>query len=213
MLFESIPNELILLIVIQCAYQQAARLSCTNSNIRRIVWPEAERMRTDHRVQMTRVAAAVGAANATASCSANLNLFNCRIDHKGATAIAEALRGNRVLTKLDLSYNGLNAEAGRALASALRVNAVLKTLNLMYNEIGDEGAAALASALLVNGVLTNLNLFDNSIGPTGATALADALCVNGVLKRLDIRLNGLGDEEEGAILDAVSGREGFELLM
>eukprot|EP00315_Gephyrocapsa_oceanica_P041211 CAMPEP_0185480030 /NCGR_PEP_ID=MMETSP1366-20130426/5943_1 /TAXON_ID=38817 /ORGANISM="Gephyrocapsa oceanica, Strain RCC1303" /LENGTH=116 /DNA_ID=CAMNT_0028087493 /DNA_START=63 /DNA_END=410 /DNA_ORIENTATION=- len=116
MLFESIPNELILLIVIQCAYQQAARLSCTNSNIRRIVWPEAERMRTDHRVQMTRVAAAVGAANATASCSANLNLSGCRIDDKGATAIAEALRGNRVLTELDLVYNDIGDKGATALA-------------------------------------------------------------------------------------------------
>ena len=157
MLFESIPNELILLIVIQCAYQQAARLSCTNSNIRRIVWPEAERMRTDHRVQMTRVAAAVGAANATASCSANLNLFDCRIDHKGATAIAEALRGNRVLT--------------------------------------------------------DLNLARNFIGPVGAAALGEALQVNGVLKNINLSYNNLGDEGRKAIRDAVSGREGFELLM
>ena len=37
--------------------------------------------------------------------------------------------------------------------------------------------------------------------------------VNEVLKNIDLSPNNLGDEGEKAIHDAVSGREGFELVM
>ena len=49
---------------------------------------------------------------------------------EGGKAIAEALRGNGVLTNLSLYGNGIGEEGAKALASALRVNAVLAKLNL-----------------------------------------------------------------------------------
>jgi len=101
-----------------------------------------------------------------------------------------------------------------AIAKALEVNRVLTTLDLVNNQIREQGAAAIAEALRGNGVLTELDLADNDIGDKGATALASALEVNGVLTTLDLRLNyNIGDEGKKAIQDAVSGREGFKLMM
>ena len=91
---------------------------------------------------------------------------------------------------------------------------MLTELDLSYNDIEDTGAEALASALRVNGVLTKLNLANNAIGRQGAKAIGKALEVNEVLTTLDLRLNfGIGDEGKKAIQDAVSGREGFKLMM
>ena len=60
-----------------------------------------------------------------------------------------------------------------AIADALRVNAVLTAMNLLQNKIGDAGASAIAEALRVNAVLTELRLSFNQIGDSGATAIAD----------------------------------------
>ena len=80
-------------------------------------------------------------------------------------------------------------------------------MNLQYNCVGDEG-------LRGNGVLTTLNLRGNGFGDEGAKALAAALRVNEVLKTLQLGgNNNLGDEGAKAIRDAVSGREGFKLIL
>jgi len=132
---------------------------------------------------------------------------------KGAAAIAEALRGNEVLTTLDLRYNDIGPAGGIAIGKALEINEVLTNLVLRNNNIGDEGAKALAAALRVNGVLKSLNLYFNNIGNTGAIAIAEALRGNEVLTDLKLWGNNLGDEGNGVIRDAVSGREGFKLDM
>ena len=110
----------------------------------------------------------------------------------GATAIAEALKVNAVLTNLDLSmngkhvipehdgiYDGIGADGAKALAEALRVqgrrNAGLTHLDVAGNYFGEEGAKALANALKVNAVLTKLNVRYNQIGDEGAKALALSL--------------------------------------
>ena len=49
---------------------------------------------------------------------------------RGAAAIAEALRGNGVLTDLNLWANGIGDEGAKAIGEALAVNGVLKTLDL-----------------------------------------------------------------------------------
>ena len=57
-----------------------------------------------------------------------------------------------------------------------------------------------------------MRLDENRIGDEGATALASALRVNAVLTTLDLNFS-IGDEGKKAIQDAVSGREGFKLMM
>ena len=193
MLFQDLPSELIVLIVIQCGYQHAARLSCTNSDIRRIVWPEAEKMLDDHRVRFTQAAAAVcrispeGAASITDPiCRAHLDLANQSILDEGAAAIARALHGNRVLKSLNLRGNKIRDEGAAAIGEALRGNGVLTDLNLYNNNIGPEGGVAIGKALAVNGVLTNLNLMHNNIG--GVTDYIKASEVEGESKEVGAKV-------------------------
>ena len=74
----------------------------------------------------------------------------------------------------DSSYN-IGPEGASAIAEALKVNTVLTNLELYRNNIGDEGAKAIGGALAVNGVLTNLNLLFNSLGDEGEKAIRDAV--------------------------------------
>ena len=122
------------------------------------------------------------------------------IGDEGAAAIGEALKVNKVLNSLELSFNWpgymralpqmqalafaltacaraprVGAEGAKTLASSLEANAVLTELNLRNNEVGDEGAKALASALKGNAVLTQLDMRGNDISGEAAQQLAAAV--------------------------------------
>merc|ERR1719399_1748155 len=72
----------------------------------------------------------------------------------GATALAEALKANTSLTKLDLRAAKLSAPGAVALAGAVEVNTALLDVSLQGNALGDEGTCALADALAANTTLT-----------------------------------------------------------
>ncbi|KAG0293597.1 hypothetical protein BGZ98_002110, partial [Dissophora globulifera] len=57
--------------------------------------------------------------------------------------LAEALKTNSTLTKLDLWDNSIRDNGAQALSEALKINSTLTTLNLRNNSIGDNGAQAL----------------------------------------------------------------------
>jgi Ran GTPase-activating protein (RanGAP) involved in mRNA processing and transport len=132
-----------------------------------------------------------------------LNLRNCALNHCGAEAIAEALKGNSVLQKLELWHTRIGGSGAAAIADALRVNSVLQDLGLGYNRIGDSGAAAIAEALKVNSSLQKLELGDNRIGDSGAAAIAEALKVNSVLQKLGLSYNKIGDSGDVALARAL----------
>ena len=83
-------------------------------------------------------------------CGADL-LERARQQHPigptGATAIAEALRGNGVLNELNLRNNRIGPEGAKALGGALAVNEVLKNIDLRYNSLGDEGKGVIRDAV------------------------------------------------------------------
>ena len=56
------------------------------------------------------------------------------------SATASALRGNTVLTELDLYFCGINAEGTSQLAEALCVITTLRVLNLSNNTVDTQGA-------------------------------------------------------------------------
>ena len=141
----------------------------------------------------------------------------------GITALAEALRGNRVLTKLNLRNCGIDVEGAKAIGSALAVKGVLTHLDLSRNSIGhechyaygpgcgiysDAGITAIAEALRVNGVLTHLDLSRNHIGDRGAVAIADALRDNRVLIELRLAKNYIGPTGATAIAEALRVNRG-----
>ena len=64
--------------------------------------------------------------------------------------LAAALKGvfNRVVTKLWLNHNNIGPEGAIAIAEALKVNAVLTKLNLEYNSnMGEAGKTAVRDAV------------------------------------------------------------------
>ena len=91
--------------------------------------------------------------------------------------------------------NKLGAECARALAEALRGNTVLTAVRLRSNGLGDAGAAALA--VHGNTVLTELRLEVNGLGCAGAAALAEALCGYAGLTALYLNGNGIGAAVSG----------------
>ena len=102
----------------------------------------------------------------------------------GATALAEALKGNTELTDLNLWYNNIGDIGATALAEAIKGNTALTYLGLRGNNIGDIGAAAFAEVLKGNTVLTTLYLSFNNIGDIGARAIVEALKGNTALATL-----------------------------
>ena len=97
----------------------------------------------------------------------------------GATAVAEALRGNCHVTKLNLSRNDIGDVGAGALAAALRHGATaLMDVDLRANNIGRMGAMTLAAALKVNATVMYLDLRDNPIGQEGADRLLPVLGEN-----------------------------------
>ena len=144
----------------------------------------------------------------------SLNLDGNIISAEGARAIAEALgSGKAVLTSLDVGGNNLDEEAALGIVKAARQHDRMTSFGLAGCKIGPTGAKEIADYVQFTAVLTNLNLELNSLGPEGGKAIAEALETNAVLTKIDVRANSLDEAAKQSVRDAVSGREGFELLV
>lgn len=132
-----------------------------------------------------------------------LAVINSRIGAAGAALLSEALKVNRTVAGLDLSYNDIGTAGAGSLSEALKVNRTLLELDLYRNDIGDAGAVSLSEALRANGVLTKLSLAGNEIGAAGLAWLSEALKFNRTLTRLDLGLN---------MIDAAGGASLSDLL-
>ena len=90
--------------------------------------------------------------------------------------------------------NRLNAEGCTRLADSLRKNKALKRLDLRFNNMGPKAATAMAEVLRVkNRTLAMLNVASNDIQPEGVTQLANVLEHNTILQRLHMGYNGQGN--------------------
>jgi Ran GTPase-activating protein (RanGAP) involved in mRNA processing and transport len=99
------------------------------------------------------------------------------------------------MTKFDISSNNLKAEGGKALAAGLKGNQVITELNISSNflvinsDYGNDtsGVIAIVDAISDMGALTSLNMSANGLkGAEAGKALGDAIAANTVLKELDI---------------------------
>jgi serine/threonine protein kinase/Ran GTPase-activating protein (RanGAP) involved in mRNA processing and transport len=131
-----------------------------------------------------------------------VDLENINMKGAGATALAEALMENVVVTSVDLSSNNVGPDGARALAEAFKVNTAISFVDLHANDIGSAGTSALAEAFKVNDVITHLGLSANGIGPAGAFPLAEALKINTVITFVDLSSNILGPEGAEYLIDA-----------
>ena len=78
-------------------------------------------------------------------------LFNGRVDGRGAVAIASALTGTATVEEVDLSYNRIDDAGAEAIAAMLARSPAVRRLDLRGNDIGPEGAAHIARALAATG--------------------------------------------------------------
>ncbi|EOD11632.1 hypothetical protein EMIHUDRAFT_214494 [Emiliania huxleyi CCMP1516] len=141
----------------------------------------------------------------------------------GVAAIAEALRGNGVLTSLDVGFNGLTKEQALGIVRVERQRNKLTSLGLAGCRVGPTGAAEIAEYVSGSAVLTSLDVSKHQhgrgggpqhracverqrnkltllclggcgIGPTGAAEIADYVSGSGVLKTLNLESNNIGGE-------------------
>ena len=112
---------------------------------------------------------------------------------KHVKAIADALKGNEVLTECNLLDNNLDFESATALAKiGTEKGIMLSGIKHDQTEADFSGQSLkpadgilIASDLRVSAAMTNLSLRRNNIGPSGASAIAEALKVNAVLTSLE----------------------------
>jgi hypothetical protein len=157
---------------------------------------------------------------------------------EGITAIADALRVNGALTRVDVRCNSIAGDGAAQLSAAVLGNLKIE----MYNEIpikemranslteldlkgkgvGVEGGMVVAGLIPVMGALTSLDLSGNQLcglddfgdGTYTAeviTAIADALRVNGGLTALDLSSNRLKDEGVSAVCEAIQSNKETKL--
>ena len=132
-----------------------------------------------------------------------VNLRDKGLNAAAAAALAEAVKTNSKLTKLDLSLNKIDDAGVAALAEAISINSTLGELNLSLNQIEDYGAAALAGAIKRNSTFTVLYLSGNKIGDSGGSALAEAIQKNCTLTKLNLSWNGIGDAVGAPLAEAI----------
>jgi Ran GTPase-activating protein (RanGAP) involved in mRNA processing and transport len=78
--------------------------------------------------------------------------------------MAEALKSNSTLQKLELRSNNIGVEGATTLADALAINSKLQVLCLDCNNIGHGGTMAIVKALPTNNVaLNDLRLISNDV--------------------------------------------------
>jgi Ran GTPase-activating protein (RanGAP) involved in mRNA processing and transport len=151
----------------------------------------------------------------------SVNLSGNEVDEGGGKALAQALRVNKTMTRLEMSRNLMGQHAGKAIGKALKVhdsnlqtmifrgcnlgpkgaesislaledNMRLTILDLEKNGFGEAGMKSLAMALESNTSITSINLAENKLGPEGGKMVAAALVMNSTLTSINIRGNAIG---------------------
>jgi hypothetical protein len=145
-----------------------------------------------------------------------INISSNDLRAEGGKALAAGLKGNQVITELNISSNtrlGVNSDYDDfdgdhgpeedvsgviAIADAIPDMEALSKFDISSNALRAYGAKALATALEGNQVITELNIASNEMSRndrvsdiSGINALSDAISGMGVLLSLDISSNGL----------------------
>ena len=96
--------------------------------------------------------------------------------HEGASHIAEVLNSTSIVSTLLLYGNPIGDKGLQTIFDALKRNKTLKCLNVSYCGMTDTGVASLADALHTNNTLETLYINDNeAITKNGLTCLVEPL--------------------------------------
>jgi len=125
----------------------------------------------------------------------HLILNGCSAGSGGGIALGNALGDNTSLLELQLGNNAIEEEGGRALAQALRTNLKLRKLDLHFNKLRGS-CADIARAMRHNTSLKSLSLRENFIPASCAKHLGRAIRDNESLRVLDLRANDFDDSSQ-----------------
>ncbi|XP_065279976.1 uncharacterized protein [Dermacentor albipictus] len=135
-----------------------------------------------------------------------LEIHGCRVAAGGIDRLAEVLKNNSTLKYLEVSACNLAQAETRSFAILLEFNTGLLEVNIRDNLIDDIGAIRLAQALKFNMHLEKLNLEANNINSPGVVSLVEALASNSVLKELTLGCVEAEDEEDERAVTAALNR-------
>lgn len=112
-------------------------------------------------------------------------------DLDGASALADALKVNNTVERLDVCFHGFGADGMVEFADAIEINTAITHIDLSENRIGKNGASSLARALGLNTTATHINVMYNHIGDDGVASLLEVLDLNQSVMRIDLGCNGI----------------------
>ncbi|OPJ68234.1 NLR family member X1 [Patagioenas fasciata monilis] len=101
----------------------------------------------------------------------SLRLANNPVGEQGAQYLAEALAGNRSLTRLSLLHTVLGDRGAEVIAQHLAKNQHLQELNLGYNSLTDTAALHVVEVAKKHATLDKVHLYFNDISEDGKRAL------------------------------------------
>ena len=139
-----------------------------------------------------------------------MHLSGNNIHEKGGKAIGDVLMVNRSLQVLDLSSNPISAGVVH-IAESLKCNHSLLKLNLSDCDISEKGGKAIGDALMVNRSLQVLDLYNNPIS-AGVVHIAESLKQNDSLQEINLSNCGISEEGCMAIGDALMANRSLQVL-
>jgi len=122
-----------------------------------------------------------------------IDFTRIKMRENGVKAIANFLKSNSTLLKLELYNNAMGDQSIVHIAEAFKYNSTLTNLGLASNNIHQKGMMAIAEALLINTSIVILDLYDNVL--ENPEALAKVLKENNTLEALKLESNNIGDDE------------------
>jgi Ran GTPase-activating protein (RanGAP) involved in mRNA processing and transport len=144
-----------------------------------------------------------------------LNLASNNLFAEGIELLAEALKGNKIMTELNVSDNAATWDGKKhremsgviALADAIPDMRALLVLSLKSNDLRTDGGKALAEGLKGNNVITELDISSNQLcldsnyepDMSGVVALANAVPGMGALTKIDLSRNNIPSDQEGRL--------------
>eukprot|EP01080_Neovahlkampfia_damariscottae_P005218 gene5218-8830_t len=119
---------------------------------------------------------------------------NKQIGKYGLKPLAEALKTNKQLLKLDISGCDLGVQGAAFVATILEENTSIIDLNLFGNFVETEGGISISKALEKNTTLKSIDLGLNRLRARGSNHIAELLEKNTTLETIGLKHNHIPDK-------------------
>eukprot|EP00040_Diaphanoeca_grandis_P027017 m.152731 g.152731 ORF g.152731 m.152731 type:complete len:2107 (-) comp30813_c1_seq1:405-6725(-) len=141
-----------------------------------------------------------------------LDVGNNSFMREGMRILADGLRHNVHLEKLNVSYNKFGSEGLEHLVAVLKLgDCGIKELRCHGNAIGDAGAALFVPILeSSNSKISYLGLMENSIGDQGCISIFNAVDNNRTLTQLGLNNNRIGNEGAVRLIEVLKKNQSLK---